>query len=405
MRVVPLKIESKAEAKQILDHLGVSREGMRILAPKSISVAFKVGGISSWEANIIKQHLLSLGSDSAINRSALLKKVKTSTIIFGNVSQLRRLCNKLKHQPFNLKEVSGTISRYLDNLFQREFLFCARNKVVKIKSPLVCGIVNVTPDSFSGDGLLGKTQNSKLKIQNLALRKVGEMVKQGARIIDIGGESTRPFSKPVRDQEELRRVIPALKAVRKEFKDILISVDTYKYRVAKEAIEYGVDIINDITALRNAPQMASLIKKYKLGCILMHMRGRPKTMQIHPRYKDVMEDIIDFFGERIKFCQERGIQKAQILIDPGIGFGKSVEDNLKIIHELYKFKIFGMPIFLGLSRKSFVGKTLNVGVEKRLVGTIAASVVALIQGVQVLRVHDVGQTQEAIKIVSAIFHN
>lgn len=405
MRITPLNVKNEEEARKIMSSVGVSPEGVRILSPKSIHAAFKIEGIKSWEANIIKQQLLSLGSDAALKRKALIKNIKTSILIFGNLSQLKKLSEKLKDQPLTLKEVSQSISAYLNNLDKKELIFKARGKVLKIKKPIICGIINTTGDSFSGDGLLSKVRRSESKVQSLALKKAEEMVGAGAKIIDVGGESTRPFSSPVKVKDEIKRVMPVLRALRKEFKKVFLSVDTYKYPVAKAAVAEGADIINDITALRNSPQMASLIRRYKLGCILMHMKGEPATMQIKPRYKDVTAEIIDFFKERLKFCDQKGINKSQILIDPGIGFGKRLEDNTRIINELYKFKVLGLPIFLGLSRKSFIGKILNVGAGERLAGTIAASIISLTRGANILRVHDVGETAQAIKVASKITNN
>ena len=405
MRITPLYIKNEEEAREIMSSVGVSPEGIKILSPKSVYASFKIDGIKSWEANIIKQQLLSLGSDAAIARKVLVKNIKTSIFIFGNLSQLKKLSEKLRLQPFTFKEVSQSIAVYLDNLGKRELVFRALRKVLKIRKTIICGIINVTEDSFSGDGLLSKAQGSKLKVQSLALKKVEEMVKAGAKIIDVGGESTRPFSSPVKVGDEIKRVIPVLKALRKEFKKVFLSVDTYKYLVAKAAIEEGVDIINDITALRSSPQIASLIRRYKLGCILMHMKGTPQTMQVNPRYKDVTAEIIDFFKERLKFCNSRGINKSQILLDPGIGFGKRLEDNARIINELYKFRILGQPIFLGLSRKSFIGKILKVGLDQRLAGTIAASMISLARGANILRVHDVREITQAIKVASKIINN
>ncbi len=385
--------------------LGVSGPGIKILTPKSIYSAFKIEGIRSWEVNIIKQHSLSLGTDAAVARSALVKDIATSTLIFGNLSQLRKLCQKLKSQPFSLGEVSRTLSLYLDNLSKRTFTLRARNKTLKVNKPVVCGIINVTPDSFSGDGILSKIRNPKSEIRNLVLKKVEAMVKAGAKMIDIGGESSRPFSRPVKEKEELKRVIPAIKAIRKRFKQILISVDTYKYSVAKAAVNEGVDLINDITALKADTRIASLVRRYNLGCILMHMKGKPRTMQLNPGYKDVVAEEIDFFKERLQFCVHQKIGRNQIVIDPGIGFGKRPEDNLTLIRELYKFKIFGLPIFLGLSRKSFIGKILNVGVEDRLAGTLAAGVASLFRGATIFRVHDVGETVQALKVAAKIINN
>jgi len=199
--------------------------------------------------------------------------------------------------------------------------------------------------------------------------------------------------------------VPILKALRKEFKKVFLSIDTYKYSVAKAAVSEGVDIINDITALRNSPQMASLIKRHKLGCILMHMKGKPQNMQIKPDYKDVMAEVIDFFQERLSFCDQKGISRNQLIVDPGIGFGKRLEDNTKIINQLYKLKVLGLPIFLGLSHKSFIGKILNVDIKQRLIGTIAASMISLAKGANILRVHDVGETAQAIKVASKIINN
>ncbi|MEM7817092.1 MAG: dihydropteroate synthase, partial [Candidatus Aenigmatarchaeota archaeon] len=339
-------------------------------------------------------------SDAAINRDALIKNINTDVVIFGSLAQLLSLCEKLKKQPFNLKEVSQKLYLCLENLFKEKFVFKAKDKFLNIKEPIICGIVNLTFDSFSGDGLLAKASGSKLK--QLVLEKIEKMIKDGAKIIDIGAESTRPFSKPIKENDEIKRLIPILKVVRKEFKKIAISIDTYKFNVAKTAIEEGVDIVNDITALRKSPQLAKLIKKHKLGCVLMHMKGMPSTMQIAPSYKNVVEEIIDFFKERLEFCKKEGINYEQILIDPGIGFGKQLEHNLRIVNELYKFKIFGLPIFLGLSRKSFIGKILNLEVNERLIGTIASTIVAILKGANILRVHDVKETKQAIKMAYEI---
>ena len=405
MKITPLKLKNEKEAREIISFLGVSPEGIDILSPKSIHAVFKIEGIKSWEANIIKQQLLSLGSDAALERKALLKNIKTSVLIFGNLSQLKKLSEKLKDQPFALKEVSLKISEYLKNLEKGEFILKARGKMLRINQPIICGIINSTEDSFFGDGLLKVVENSSVKVQALALKKAEKMIKAGAKIIDVGGESTRPFSNPVKVGEEIKRVIPILKVLRKEFKQVFLSVDTYKYLVAKAAVSEGVDIINDITALQDNPQMASLVKKHKLGCVLMHMKGKPQNMQAKPYYKDVITEISDFFQERLNFCDKKGINKNQLFLDPGIGFGKRLEDNTKIINQLYKLKVFGLPIFLGLSHKSFIGKILNIDIKQRLVGTIAASIISLTKGANVLRVHDVGETAQAIKVASKIMNN
>ena len=398
MQITPVVIKNKKQADKLLVSLGVSHQGVEILSPKSLWAAFQVEGIKSWEANILKQHLLSQGSDAAIERDALVKNIKTKALIFGNLSQLKNLCRKLKNQPFSLHQISETLSGYLDNLDRQSYPFLARDKKLKIGQPLICGIINLTPDSFSGDGLLGKPRK-------VILAKVADMLRLGARMIDIGGESSRPFAKPLKEKEELSRVIPQLREIRKKFRKVVISIDTYKYKVAKAAADEGADIINDITALRGDPRKALLVKRYKLGCVLMHMKGKPRTMQSNPVYQDVISEEIDFFKERISFCRNQGIAKEQIMIDPGIGFGKRLSDNLKILNELSRFKIFGLPLFLGLSRKSFIGKITKDGQNSRLAGTISATVLGLNQGVSVFRVHDVEETSQALKVAWQIINS
>ena len=400
MEITPLAIKDEEQALKAILSIGADSRGAKIMASKAVFHTFKIDNISSWEANIIKQHLLSLGTDAAINRDALVKKIKTSCLIFGSESQLYKLCDKLKDQPFGLKDLSKRLSCYLDNLSKDTFKVRARSKTTVIKKPLVCGIINVTPDSFSGDGIL-----TAKDVNTAVLKKVEQMVKSGVDMVDVGGESTRPFARSVNSNEEIRRVVPVIKLLRKRFKKLLISVDTYKYRVAKAAVDEGVDIINDITALRGDKHMASLVKQYRLGCVLMHMKGTPQTMQKNPSYKDVVGELNSFFAERIEFCQSKGIKLDQLFLDPGIGFGKRVKDNFVLINNLKCFKGFGLPLFIGLSRKSFIGKTLNVDVQDRLSGTLAATAVAIMNGANVVRVHDVKETFEAARIVKEIIKN
>ncbi|MEI8350608.1 MAG: dihydropteroate synthase [Candidatus Omnitrophota bacterium] len=401
MKIIPLEIENELAAKTILANIGTSKEGAAILSPKCIHAAFKIEGVTSWGANVIKQHMLSLGSDAAIERAALVKNIVTTAVVFGNISQLQKLCEKLSSQPFGLREVSEKLSSCLCALYKKTLIFRARNKTISVPRPLVCGIINVTPDSFSGDGLLNARFSGR-SYETMVLERARDMIRAGARMIDVGAESSRPGAASLSAAEELRRVVPALKIIRKEYKKIILSIDTYKLKVAQAAVDCGIDVINDITALRASPRIASLIKKHHLGCVMMHMKGSPKTMQIHPHYKHVVEDIMDFFGERLAFAQHQGIACEQILLDPGIGFGKTTADNLTIINQLYKFKIFGRPLMLGLSRKSFIGKVLDVDVDKRLAGSLAANTVSLLRGANILRVHDVKETIQVVQIVSAI---
>jgi len=254
--------------------------------------------------------------------------------------------------------------------------------------PYFVGILNVTPDSFS-DG--GKYLNLKS-----ALNRAKELLEEGAEIIDIGGESTRPFSDPVPEEEELKRVIPVIKTIKKEFPDSIISVDTYKSKVAEEALKAGANIVNDISALRFDSNMVEVIKDFNCPIIIMHMQGNPKTMQINPTYKDVVKEVKEFLQKRIEFLVEKGIPFENIIIDPGIGFGKTFKHNLQILKNLESFQELNRPILIGHSRKSFIGEIINKPPFQRDGGTIGISLFAYLKGVHFLRVHKVDLNKDAL---------
>jgi len=261
------------------------------------------------------------------------------------------------------------------------------------KRTLIMGILNVTPDSFSDGGLHYGLED--------AVTHALEMAEAGADIIDVGGESTRPGSEPVPLKEELRRVIPVIKAIREE-SDIPISIDTYKAEVAEEALLAGADMINDISALRFDEEMKDLLAKFQVPVVLMHMQGTPKTMQENPTYTDVVAEISAFFKERIATAVEAGISEDNIIIDPGIGFGKRLEHNLEIIRRLAELKSLGRPILLGTSRKSFIGQITKAPVAERLEGTIASTIIGIMNGADLVRVHDVRQVKRAVEIADAV---
>ena len=261
------------------------------------------------------------------------------------------------------------------------------------KKTKVMGILNVTPDSFYDGGRYSRTK--------LAINQGLKLAEEGADIIDIGGESSRPGSEPVPLEEELERIIPVIKSLKKQIK-VPISIDTYKSKVAESALKAGASIINDISALRMDKRMVSIAREYDVPVVLMHMQGNPRTMQKHPFYKDVIREIYEFLARRIKFAEENGIKPDKIIIDPGIGFGKTTEHNLLIIKYLKRFKPLGKPILIGPSRKSFIGNILNLPATKRLEGTLAAISICLLNGAEILRVHDVRQVKRAVEIVEAI---
>ena len=254
--------------------------------------------------------------------------------------------------------------------------------------PYFIGILNVTPDSFS-DG--GKYLNLKS-----ALNRAKELLEEGAEIIDVGGESTRPFSDPVPEEEELKRVIPVIKTIKKEFPDSIISIDTYKSKVAEEALKAGANIVNDISALRFDSKMVEVVKDFNCPIIIMHMQGNPKTMQINPTYKDVVKEVKEFLQKRIEFLVEKGIPFENIIIDPGIGFGKTFKHNLQILKNLESFQELNRPILIGHSRKSFIGEIINKPPFQRDGGTVGISFFAYLKGVHFLRVHKVDLNKDAL---------
>ncbi len=269
--------------------------------------------------------------------------------------------------------------------------FKVRSLSIPSNHTIIIGVVNVTPDSFSDGGEF-------LSVEN-AVAHAKQLVADGADILDIGGESSRPGAVVVSEEEELRRVIPVIERLRREV-DVPISLDTYKPRVAEDGLKHGVDIINDITGLRN-PQMIEVVAKYKCPVIIMHMQGEPKTMQKEPQYQDVITDIKDFFGERIAAAQKAGVKN--IILDPGIGFGKKLNHNLEILRRFEEFCTLGYPVLIGTSRKSFLGMLMNgAGPKERLEGTLATTIVAVLKGAQLVRVHDVKEMKKALIVVDAV---
>lgn len=255
---------------------------------------------------------------------------------------------------------------------------------------LVMGIVNVTPDSFSDGGRFLRT--------DVAVAHALELVRQGADLLDIGGESTRPGSAPISLDEELRRVLLVVKSLVKKT-DVVISVDTSKAEVARACLDAGAHLINDVTGLTGDPRMAEVVRDFGAGVIVMHMQGTPATMQIAPAYDDVVNDLFQYFTGRLQSLQASGIPLERIAIDPGIGFGKTREHNITLLARLAKFTELGRPICLGVSRKGFLGKLLDRPIEERLAGSLAAAAYCLAQGaVQILRVHDVGPTRDLVRV-------
>lgn len=264
---------------------------------------------------------------------------------------------------------------------------------IDLPFPCVMGILNVTPDSFSDGG--------RFLAHDAALERALDLVRDGAAIIDIGGESTRPGSDAVACDEEVRRVVPVVEALAGRV-SAPISVDTVKSDVARRSLAAGAAIVNDITALRGDPEMVDVVAESGCPVCLMHMQGQPKTMQEDPRYDDVVDDVLRFLEERMGFALARGVREDQIMLDPGIGFGKTVEHNLALLRHLDRVAGLGRPVVLGTSRKRFLGAILGSEPGERVVGTAATTVVGLLAGAHIFRVHDVKPNLEALRVALAV---
>jgi dihydropteroate synthase len=262
------------------------------------------------------------------------------------------------------------------------------------KKTYIMGILNITPDSFSDGGLYFDKFS--------AIDRANQMVEEGADIIDIGGESTRPGSEPISIEEELRRTIPVIEAIAGKIK-VPISIDTYKSEVAKAALDVGASMVNDISGLRFDPKMPEVVSEYKVPVVIMHIRGKPKDMQQDPVYEALIPEITDYFRMGMKIATQTGTSEDKIIIDPGIGFGKTSEHNLEIINNLREFTPFEKPILVGLSRKAFIGKILgDASPTERLEGTAAAVSISIINGANIVRVHDVKEMVKVAKVADAV---
>jgi dihydropteroate synthase len=280
----------------------------------------------------------------------------------------------------------------LDGFICMNFL-CGRFQL-DLSAPRVMGIVNVTPDSFSDGGKFNRSDK--------AIAHAMQLVEEGADILDIGGESTRPGATPVPLEEELKRVLPVIKALAQA--GVPLSIDTYKPEVMRAAIDSGVDMVNDVRALQ-APNAMEIVAKSHVGVCLMHMQGLPQNMQVDPQYADVVLEVMEFLAARLQAAEAAGISRNRLLLDPGFGFGKRTAHNLTLLNHLSSLQSLGIPLLVGLSRKSVLGQVAGLDVDERLHASIAASVLSAIKGANIVRVHDVKPTVDALKVVAAVMHH
>ena len=396
-KIRALDIKNRAEGMSEFEKIGSTVVGQKIMVEKIFPLAVKVKGLKVLAINILKQEMLARGGDVVTSRDTLFKtKETTDVIIEGEKKSFESLILKLRMQPFGLKGLADELEVFLKdykNNHDKKSFSIGKKKFDLISHTLVMGIINVTPDSFYDGG--------KYNHKDQAVKRISEMIADGADIIDIGGMSSRPGSKPISLEEELERTIPVVKSVSNNF-DTLISIDTYRSEIALEAISAGAHMVNDISAFTMDKNMAGIVADKGASVTLMHMQEKPESMQKNPQYDNVIDEIYEYLDGKASAAIDAGISPDKIVLDPGLGFGKTLDHNLSILNKISEFSSMGYPIMIGASRKAFIGAVLDLPVEDRLEGSLAAAVWSVINGANILRVHDVAETVRSVKIARRI---
>jgi dihydropteroate synthase len=367
------------------------------------SLTITLHGLTSGQAALLHDILRSsdkAGGGPALSRSAdayspSLPVASADPILTGTPRELKHLARIIASHRGLPADLPKKIDSLLDNYVRSDYKIMCGGHLLDLGSRThIMGILNVTPDSFSDGGQYVGAET--------ALSHAREMAGAGADIIDIGGESTRPGAAPLPEEEELARIIPLIKRLSAEL-SVPLSVDTYKSRVAQKALEAGAKIVNDISGLRFSPDMAKIVADYGAAVVIMHIKGTPRDMQQNPVYKDVVGEVMSYLGEGIELAEKAGVDREKIFIDPGIGFGKTLEHNLTLLNRLDEFRGLGRPIVLGTSRKKFIGAALNIPVpEQRVDGTAATVTIGIERGASVVRVHDVARMAQVARMTDAI---
>jgi len=373
------KLPNRVDIKAYLENLGVDKGGIAILASKAKHHLLYIKDLHVGGANILKQDALSIGADLAVPRGTVIAAIsKVDCILIATQKELEILAKKELSQPFGLKEIA------------KEFKKIAQSK--KTYKTKIMGVINANDDSFfSSSRFLAKE----------AIAKIEQMISDGAEIIDIGGISSRPNAQVVGAQEELARVEPIYHLIqeKKLYEKAIFSCDSYEPLVIEKALQSGFTMVNDITGLKN-DEVAKLCAKYGASVVIMHMQGTPQTMQNNPLYEDVVSEVYSYLEQQIQKAKDFGIE--EIIVDVGIGFGKTLRDNLELIRNLEQFRLLGCEVLIGASRKSMIDKISPSVVEERLPGTLAIHLEALRNGASIVRVHDVYEHAQAIKVQEAL---
>lgn len=387
-----IAINNEQQARLELEKLKCDPSGINIMSGKAVFKTIKLENVPAKAANLLKQTFLAKGGEVAISRGTADLSIEfTDVIICATLKHYRLALAQLKAQPWGLPSLAAEVESILKferESFERHYEWSGRKLDIRPHRTLVMGILNVTPDSFSDGG--------KYAMLDKALKHAEEMVNQGADIIDIGAESTRPYGASyVNAEEELNRLLPVLEKLL-SVTSVPISIDTYKAQVAEAALNIGAHIINDIWGLQYDTNMASVVAKYDAPVIVMHN----KNEAIYSR--DIMSEMCDFLRSSIDIGIKAGINPDKIIVDPGVGFGKTTQDNLMVISRLDELKVLGCPILLATSRKRFIGEVLDLPVDDRVEGTSATTVTGILKGVNIVRVHDVQAAVRSARMTDAI---
>lgn len=377
--------------------IGAHPASLPIFANKSHILPYKFLKVRTPAANILKQEMLAVGGDAVVPTGCIVNADKyVEVLLLGTRKHYTLLLQKLQLMPyFGLQQVAADLQAALAPEPVKTVL--ADGRILTYEKMRVMGILNITPDSFYA--------GSRVPQLAQVVERAGRMLAQGADILDIGGESTRPGSDSVDGEEELRRVLPVIEALRKNYPQAILSIDTYRAATAEAALNVGADLINDISAMEADAKMLDIVVKTKAPIILMHMRGTPKNMQQNCNYHNVVQEVAVYLVERAQLLRAQGVGAEKIILDPGIGFAKNVEQNLLLMRNLQTLTSFGYPVLLAASRKSTIGAVLgNIPAEKRLEGTIATSLQAVYAGANMVRVHDVQENVLAIRMLEAILN-
>lgn len=377
--------------KQELVRIGVDNYALNMVK-KGVSLNILVRDIKAPAANILKQEAIASGMDAAVKRGAVSCSIdRTDVLLMGNAAIFERLIKRLSVQVFGLKELGKELSLFLRSKEIKNITY--HKGSIDISKPICMGILNTTPDSFS-DGSMYITEEA------IAAR-INEMAELGVDIIDIGGMSSRPFSESISSDEEIKRIKFALDYIKQY--DMIVSVDTNNYKTAEYALNNGANIINDISGMTD-DNIVSVCGQAKCAVCIMHMNGSPKDMQTNANteYNNIIYDVHDFFTKSIDKCLNAGIDYSSIILDVGFGFGKTVEQNYILLKYLREFKSFNLPLLAGISRKSMIGAVIDKDVNNRLAGTICANAAAILNGADIIRVHDIKEGIDTVKIADYI---